>query len=134
MGARTLVQRGSSGSNLYLFCHVDPSAVVASPVGGTIAVERWGEGTRSYRPLLDSYGGFDSWVEGVAREASVESFGRVALVTFSAGSQVAKDVCRGSSLPDAIVMLDGLYGDKPGGSSPGDGAVVLDEGLDAIAD
>lgn len=132
---RTIVQKGES-SDLFIYCHIDPAKVAARVKGrvqGAVVVERWGEGTRSYRPLLDAYGGFAAWVTELATLCEKDGFDHVCLTTWSAGSQVAKDVCKGDALPDAILMLDGLYGDKPPGSSPGDGAVILDEGLAAIA-
>jgi hypothetical protein len=136
MRRRTIVQKGEEGADLFLYCHIDPAKVAARAKGlarGAMVVERWGEGTRAYRPLLEVYGGFAAWVASVAVECEKDSFGHIALTTFSAGSQVAKEVCKGDAWPDAIVMLDGLYGDKPPGSRPGDGKVVLDEGLSAIA-
>ncbi len=43
-----------------------------------------------------------------------------------------KDVCSGADWPDAIVSLDGLYGEKPAGARPGDGRVVWDAGLEGV--
>jgi hypothetical protein len=133
---RTIVQKGEEGGALFIYCHIDPAKVAARVRGrvrGAVVVERWGEGTRTYRPLLETYGGFDAWVAALAAECEKDGFGHVCLTTWSAGSQVAKEVCKGSAYPDAIVMLDGLYGDKPPGSSSGDGRVILDEGLSAIS-
>jgi hypothetical protein len=133
---RTIIQKGEESSDLFIYCHMDPAKVAARVKGrvrGAVVVERWGEGTRTYRPLLDIYGGFAAWVTQLAVDCEKDGFDHVCLTTWSAGSQVAKEVCKGDAVPDAILMLDGLYGDKPPGSAPGDGAVILDEGLAAIA-
>lgn len=127
---RTIVNEGEPGGCLQLLCHFRPNEVKARIAGSAdrVVVERWGEGTSTYKPLVSTYGGFASWVSQVTSEPPA----RVILMTFSAGSQVAKEVCKGEELPDAIVMLDGLYGDKPKGSKSNDGAVIMDEGLTAI--
>jgi hypothetical protein len=136
MPKRTILQKGGPAAGLHLLCHVDPRAFahLGRVPDDAVAVERWGEGTRVYRPACDHYGGFASWVSAIATECDREGFSRVTLTTFSAGSQVAKEVCKGSDLPDAIVMLDGLYADKPRGARQDDGQVLFDEGLEAIAE
>jgi hypothetical protein len=137
MSRRTIVQKGEEGSDLFIYCHIDPALVrarVSGRVRDAVVVERWGEGTRTYRPLLETYGGFAAWVAELgAACGKKDGFSRVCLTTWSAGSQVAKEVCKGNDWPDAILMLDGLYGDKPPGSKSSDGNVVFDEGLAAIA-
>lgn len=136
MRRRTIVQRGDAGENLFIYCHTDAKLVksrVTGRISDAVAVEHWGAGASAYRPLLEAYGGFDAWIAAIARECGKDGFRRVCLTTWSAGSQVAKEVCKGGSLPDAIVMLDGLYASKPAGARPGDGQVAVDEGLRAIA-
>ncbi|MEO7330513.1 MAG: hypothetical protein ABI193_18200 [Minicystis sp.] len=136
MAKRTILRKGSPGGALFLYCHFDRAMVESTLFArrdDTVVIERWGEGTATYRPLLESYGGFSAWVEAIAEEAEIEGFSRVCLVTWSAGSQVAKSVCQGEAWPDAILMMDGLYGDKPPGARPGDGKVNFDESLQAIA-
>lgn len=134
MQKQTILQKG--GPDLFVFCHPEPGMTAARArqvTSGAVVLERWGEGTRSYRPLVESYGGYEAWIAGIAAACEVPRFEHVTLITWSAGSQVAKDVCRGEAWPEAIVMLDGLYGDKPKGARLGDGKVILDEGLEAIA-
>jgi hypothetical protein len=133
---RTIVAPGEDGGDLYLGCHLEVARVKAQLAGQTrdaVVVERWGEGTHAYKPVVEGYGGFARWVADIAAACEKEAFGRVCLTTWSAGSQVAKEVCKGDDWPDALVMLDGLYGDKPDGAAAGDGQVVMDEGLEAIA-
>src|SRR5690349_11175826 len=113
MQRRTILQKGTSDGGLHLLCHVDPHdfARLGRVPDDAVAVEHWGEGTSVYRPVCDHYGGLSPWVASIATECGLEGFARVTLTTFSAGSQVAKEVCKGDDLPDAIVMLDGLYAD-----------------------
>jgi hypothetical protein len=136
MQKRTIVRKGSPGGALCLYCHFDRAMVEPLlPEGGddAVVIERWGEGTATYAPLLESYGGYAAWVSAIASECEIEGFSRVCLVTWSAGSQVAKSVCLGDEWPEALLMMDGLYGDKPRGAHPGDGKVCFDESLQAVA-
>lgn len=150
MSKQTIVQPGTSHPrDLFLFCHIAGDYIrdeAAHATRDAVIAELWGEGTSAYKPLLATYGGFRGWVKQVETKLST-AVRRVCLTTWSAGSQVAKDVCAGgmmfnastyagldyAKLPDAIVMTDGLYAVKPEGSKPGDGQVVMDEGLTALA-
>jgi hypothetical protein len=130
-----VVQPGDPGADLFLWVHMDAEVIrerVAAITSDAVATELWGEGTDAYRALLPSYQGLDGWVRGLAIRAGRSGFRRTCLTTWSAGSQVIKDVCQGASWPDAIVSLDGLYGQKPPGARPGDGQVLWDEGLDGV--
>lgn len=136
MQKRIIVQKGGPSGTLFLYCHFDRpmvAPILALGSEDTVVLERWGEGTAVYRPLLESYGGLSAWVKAIADSCEIEGFARVCLVTWSAGSQVAKSVCMSEEWPDAILMMDGLYGDKPLRSRPGDGKVNFDEPLQAIA-
>jgi hypothetical protein len=135
-GRQTLLQKGGPDSDLFLWVHIDGPLIrgqVAQVTTDAVATELWGEGTIAYRSLLAEYGGFLGWVDGVARRAGRSGFRHTCLTTWSAGSQVIKDVCMGPDWPDAIVSLDGIYGHKPPGARPGDGQVVWDEGLEAVS-
>jgi len=146
---QTIVQPGESNPrDLFIFVHIDAPYVRQEARLATrdaVVAELWGAGTSAYRPLLAAYGGLRGWVAGIVQrlgpDAMIAMDGapmapqirRVCLTTWSAGSQVAKDVCAGADWPDALVMLDGLYGNKPAGSRAGDGRVVMDAGLAGIA-
>jgi hypothetical protein len=137
---RVILQKGTtSPCHLVAYAHIDPSAIkahVAETTPACAVVEFWGEGTSTYKQVLPTFGG--SWaryVESVER-AIGKTLDKTCLTSWSAGSQLPKDVCfaGGERLPDAIVMMDGLYGSKPAGSKPGDGKVVMDPELTALAD
>lgn len=151
MSKRTIIQPGTSDpADLFLYVHIDPAYVrdeAGHATRDAVVTELWGPTTSAYGSLLDAYGGFRAWVQSIETKLS-KRFVRTCLTTWSAGSQVAKDVCRRAQLwdardvpvgfdhallPDAIVMLDGLYAPKPVGSKPGDGKVIFDPGLGAIA-
>lgn len=149
MPTRTVIQPGrTTECDLFVYAHIAASAEIkaqaAKATDDAVFTELWGNGTGAYRPLLPSMGG--RWTEYV-RQLSAANFGSkvfryTTLTTWSAGSQVAKDVCNAAVLrgqldaetPDALVMLDGLYGAKPAGSRQGDGKVVWDSALQAIGD
>jgi peptidoglycan hydrolase-like protein with peptidoglycan-binding domain len=139
MARKKLVQRGS-GTDLFAWWHIEPeSAEVAAQAkrvtDDTVHVEFWGNGTSVYKPVMSSYGGWKKYVEGIARLVGRDRFDRVCLTTWSAGSQIIKTVCRAAdhAWPDAIVSLDGLYGTKPPGARAGDGDVIFDAELQAVA-
>lgn len=135
---RTVLQSGvGDPCDLFVYAHIDPSIIkakVAETTTDMAVVEFWGLGTSAYKPVVPAYGGnWRSYVKGLEQKLS-KSIGKSCLTTWSAGSQVAKDVCASNGpWPDAIVMLDGLYGAKPAGSKPGDGKVVMDDALKAVA-
>lgn len=135
-GRQTLLQRGGPDADLFLWVHIGGDLLrkpVADLTTDAVITEFWGLGSNAYRPLIPGYGGFSGWVDAVAHRAGRSGFRHTCLTTWSAGSQVIKDVCKGADWPDAIVSLDGLYGQKPPGSRQGDGQVVWDEGLEAVA-
>lgn len=137
---RVILQPGNTDpTKLFVYAHIDPSAIkahVAETTGACAVVEFWGEGTGIYKSVLPAFGG--SWATYVAsvEKAIGKAIDMSCLTTWSAGSQLAKDVCAagGGLLPQAIVMMDGLYGNKPAGSKQGDGQVVFDKTLQALAD
>lgn len=133
---RIIVQPGeTTPCDLFLYAHVGADFIREEASHATrdaVVAEFWGQGTVAYKALMPAYGGFKGWVAGLETKLS-KKFRRVCLTTWSAGSQVAEDVCKGNDWPDALVMLDGLYAPKPEGSKPGDGKVVFDDGLKAVA-
>lgn len=136
MANQTVLQVGQPGPNLFAYFHIYAPAVAArvkETTGDTAIAELWGNGTSSYRSVIAGYGGWANYVAGLARRVGLDRFQKECLTTWSAGSQVIKTVCRGARLPHAIVSLDGLYGTKPPGSRPGDGAVLMDAELTAVA-
>ncbi len=134
---RTVVQPGEGPtSDLVVYCHIAPALIgprVREVTKDAVVTELWGAGTSAYKALLPAYGGtWGSYRAGVSAKLG-KPLGRSCLTTWSAGSQVAKDVCAaGGLLPDALVMLDGLYAGKPAGAKPGDGKVAADPGLLAL--
>jgi hypothetical protein len=134
---RVVLQAGlKSPTNLAVYGHIDPNIIrprVAEVTANAAVVEFWGEGTSAYKAVLPSFGGsWAAYVHSVADKIG-KQIGKTCLTTWSAGSQLAKDVCvAGGVLPDAIVMLDGLYGAKPPGSKAGDGQVIPDVQIEAL--
>lgn len=135
MPKQTIIQRGK-GEDLFVYMHIEGSYIAEQAKRATsdsVVSELWGAGTSVYRSVIAGYGGWARYVEGLAKTCGKPKFAHVCLTTWSAGSEVIKMVCRGTSLPDAIVSLDGLYGTKPPGSKPGDGNVLFDAGIEAVA-
>lgn len=135
MKQRTIIQPGSSCSDLIVYSHIDGS--ILKPVVPTVTQDTFvtlflGAGTSAYKGSISSFGGWRDFVTDVEREVG-HPFHRTALVTWSAGSQTAMEACASPDPPDVVVMLDGLYGGKPKGSKMGDGQVSNSPGLDAIA-
>lgn len=85
MNRRTIVHRGEPGAGLFIYCHFDPAVVRAAVAGrrrDTVVVERWGEGTSTYRPLVESYGGYEAWVAELSSACKQgDGFPRVCLTT-----------------------------------------------------
>lgn len=130
----TILQAGSTGSDLVVYAHIDGSLL--KPIVPTITRDAFvtlfaGTGTNAYRGVIGS-----SWRAYVASLEGEGKLGhpvaRTALITWSAGSQVAMEACADADPPDAVVMLDGLYAGKPKGSVMGDGQVIDNAGLDAV--
>jgi peptidoglycan hydrolase-like protein with peptidoglycan-binding domain len=139
MARSKLVQKGT-GDDLFVYMHIEPespevAAQAARATRDTVFVDFWGNGTSAYKTVIPYYGGWRKLVASVAARAGRESFDHVCLTTWSAGSHIIKAVCRGADYtwPDAIVSLDGLYGTKPPGARAGDGNVVFDVDLQAVA-
>ena len=143
MSPRTVLQPGvGDPCNLFVYVHLaapaDVRQHVAETTSAAVVFELWGNGTSAYKPMLPAYGG--SWpamVKGIGDKIQ-KRFAKTCLTTWSAGSQAVKDVlvaAKGdlTKAPDAIVMMDGLYGAKPPGSKPGDGKVAPEPGLTALA-
>jgi hypothetical protein len=133
---RVILQPGRPDCDLVVYAHIDPNAIrdtVAAATTDAAVVEFWGEGTSAYRQVLAAHGGTWGGYLGSLEAKLGKTFRRTCLTTWSAGSQVAKDAAASPTTPDAIVMLDGLYGSKPPGAQPGDGKVVMDAGLAALA-
>lgn len=146
MSTQTTVWRGQ-GSDLFVYVHIAASIIekkVKETTDDSICVELWGNGTSAYKPLLPHYGSTKGWLRSIAKAAgrdpvSGPDFRKWCLTCWSAGGQVAKDVCVAGELldpqpvPDAIVLLDAVYGSKPPGAKRGDGQVVWDTSLQALA-
>jgi len=137
----TTIWKGKGGTDLFVYCHIAASIIeqkVKETTDDSVAVELWGNGTSAYKPLLPHYGGTAGWLGYIARAAGRaggpgEWFRNWCLTCWSAGGQVAKDVCvAGDDLPEAIVLLDAVYGSKPAGAKRGDGQVVWDASLQAL--
>ena len=131
-----IVRQGSA--DLATYCHYDPKTLAKSlgATTATVVVELRGAGTSSYAPLLVSYGGTAGWLDAIAKKAGrVDPWRRWCLTCWSAGGEVAKRVAAlgDGPRPDAMVLLDAVYGSKPPGSRSGDGRVVIDPGLRALA-
>lgn len=135
MSKQTILQRGD-GEDLFVYCHIGAAYIAQqakTATTDTVVVELWGAGTSAYRSMIAGYGGWGKYCSDIAKAVGREKFAHECLTTWSAGSEVIKTVCRGTRLPDAIVSLDGIYGTKPVGSKAGDGNVLFDAGLEAIA-
>ena len=130
----TILQHGSSCSDLIVYAHIDGS--ILKPVVPTVTSDAFislfaGAGTSAYKGAVSSVGGWPGFVAQLSEPLGYKPR-RTALITWSAGSQVAMEACAGPEVPDAVVMLDGLYGGKPKGSKMGDGQVLPSPGLDAV--
>ena len=135
MKQRTILQPGTSCSDLIVYSHIDGS--ILRPVVPTITQDTFvtlffGAGTSAYKGSVTKFGDWRGFTADIEREVG-HPFNRTALVTWSAGSQSAMEACASFDPPDVVVMLDGLYGGKPKGSRMGDGQVLTSPGLDAIA-
>ena len=130
----TILQRGEPGSDLILYAHMDGSALkalVPTVTDDAVVTLLEGSGTSAYKGLVSSAGGWRGLVS--ALEAKLEhGVNRTLLITWSAGSQVAVEACVAEDPPDTVIMLDGLYGQKPPGSKPGDGQVVPSAALAGV--
>lgn len=130
----TILQHGSSCSDLIVYAHIDGS--ILKPAIPAVTKDAFislfaGAGTSAYKGVVSSVGGWPAFVAQLAEPLGYAPR-RTALITWSAGSQVAMEACAGPDVPDAVVMLDGLYGGKPKGSKMGDGQVLASPGLDAV--
>jgi hypothetical protein len=130
----TILQHGSSCSDLIVYAHIDGS--ILKPAIPAVTPDAFislfaGAGTSAYRGAVSGVGGWPAFVAQLAEPLGYTPR-RTALITWSAGSQVAMEACAGPDVPDAVVMLDGLYGGKPKGSKMGDGQVLPSPGLDAV--
>lgn len=135
MGKQEIVQKGS-GKDLFAYFHIEPTYIrdqARAATNDTVVAELWGLGTSAYKAVMAGYGGWKKYCASIAQRVGVAAFEHTCLTTWSAGSQILKTVCRGKDIPDAIVSLDGLYGTKPPGSRPGDGAVIFDSEIEAVA-
>lgn len=130
----TILQAGSTGSDLVVYAHIDGSML--KPIVPTITSDAFvtlfaGTGTNAYRGVIG--GSWRAYVASLESEGKLgHPVARTALITWSAGSQVAMEACADADPPDAVVMLDGLYAGKPKGSTMGDGQVIDNAGLDAV--
>lgn len=135
MARQTIIQRGE-GQDLFVYFHIEGSYIAEQAkraTKDTVVSELWGAGTSVYKMVIAGYGGWQKYVDGIAQTTGKRTFEHECLTTWSAGSEVLKTVCRGARQPHAIVSLDGLYGTKPPGSKPGDGNVLFDAGIEAVA-
>ncbi len=135
MARQTIVQNGD-GDDLFVYVHIEGSYIrdqARAATKDTVVSELWGAGTSAYRSMIAGYGGWGKYVSAIAQKLGKRGFQHECLTTWSAGSEVIKTVCLGARTPDAIVSLDGIYGTKPPGSRAGDGNVLFDAGLEAIA-
>jgi hypothetical protein len=129
---QTIVQPGRVGGDLIVYAHIDPTLIardVPASTLDTFVVELCGEGTSAYHGMIGA--GWEAYVAKIAARVG-HGFERTVLITWSAGSQVAKEAAMSERTPDAIVMLDGLYANKPAGARMGDGHVAPDAGLLAL--
>jgi len=129
---QTIVQSGRVSGDLIVYAHIAPSLIardVPASTLDTFVVELCGEGTSAYRHMIGA--GWEAYVAQLAERVG-HKFERTVLITWSAGSQVAKEAAMSEHPPDAIVMLDGLYANKPAGARPGDGLVSPDVSLLAL--
>lgn len=134
MKQRTILQPGTSCSDLIVYSHIDGSIlrpVVPTVTQDTFVTLFFGAGTSAYKGSIAKFGGWRGFVADIEREVG-HPLNRTALVTWSAGSQSAMEACAATDPPDVVVMLDGLYGGKPKGSKMGDGQVLTSPGLDAV--
>jgi len=135
VGRQTIIQRGT-GEDVFVYMHIEGAYIAEQAkkaTKDTVVSELWGAGTSVYKTVIAGYGGWQKYMDTIAGLAGRRSFEHECLTTWSAGSEVLKTVCRGARQPHAIVSLDGLYGTKPPGSKPGDGNVLFDAGIEAVA-
>lgn len=130
----SILQHGACGSDLIVYAHIDGS--ILAPKVPTVTSDAFislfaGAGTSAYKGAVSGAGGWPGFVAQLSEPLGYKPR-RTALITWSAGSQVAMEACAGPEVPDAVVMLDGLYGGKPKGSKMGDGQVIPSPGLDAV--
>lgn len=139
MTEQTLLQKGlGDRPDLLTYVHIDPSVIrkrVGEVTDDAVVVELWGHGTSAYAPVLAHYGGGAKYRQSLAAATGRTSLGRWGLTCWSAGGQFAKSVCAGppEDWPDALVLLDAVYGKKPPGGRRGDGQVLFDAGLAALS-
>lgn len=136
MEKQTVLQCGGLAPDLFIYIHIDGSYIkkrVSEITSDAVVTEYWGAGTSAYKPLLASYGGLSKWKSSIAEHCGHRSFSHTCLTMWSAGGQVAKDICKSDEWPDAMVLLDCIYGTKVPNAKPGDGQVLFDDGLEAIA-
>lgn len=129
----SILQHGACGSDLIVYAHIDGS--ILAPKVPTVTSDAFvtlfaGLGTSAYRTAL-SNGGWSRLLSELSEELGFKPR-RTALITWSAGSEVAMAACASKDVPDVIIMLDGLYAGKPKGSVIGDGQVTNNPGLDAV--
>ena len=132
-----ILQVGAPCSDLLVYAHIDGSFIkplVPSLTEDAVVSLYAGPSTSYYKgAVLGAAGTWPSFVAGVEKQLG-HAVRRHLLVSWSAGSQVALEAVQSPDPPDAVVMLDGLYGQKPAGSKPGDGQVVPSPALDALVD
>lgn len=138
MAKQNIIQRGT-GDDLFAYFHIEGSYIrdqAKSATTDTVVSELWGAGTSAYRGVIAGYGGWVKYCADLAKAVGKSRFEHTCVTTWSAGSEVLRTICRGprSAWPDAIVSCDGIYGSKPPGSKAGDGNVLFDAGLEAIAE
>lgn len=129
----SILQHGACGSDLIVYAHIDGS--ILAPKIPTVTNDAFvtlfaGLGTSAYRVVL-SNGGWSAVLTKLSEELGFKPR-RTALITWSAGSEVAMSACASKDVPDVVIMLDGLYAGKPKGSTIGDGQVTNNPGLDAV--
>lgn len=133
--ARTILQRGTPCADLAVYLHISADLLrprVAEVTPAAFVAELAGSGTSAYQGLITKAGGWRGYVESIAAEVG-HPFQRTACFAWSAGGRAAEEACASPEPPDAVVLLDALYGAKPSGSRPGDGAVVASPGLVGVA-
>lgn len=134
MSGRTILQSGSSCSDLFVYVHIEGSYIaprVKQVTTDAFVTELRGAGTSAYKGIIAGHGGWAGYVHEIASTIG-HPFKRTCLITWSAGSQCALEAAASAETPDAIVMMDGLYGGKPAGSKMGDGKVNWTPALEAL--
>lgn len=136
------VVRRDRGTSLFIFAHIDARAIRAEVEAATnerVVDEFWGVSTRAYLSILEAYGGWSRYVERLAALYEIPAFEHTALACWSMGGDLGHDVLldayrleNANVLPDALVLLDAVYGSKPSGSVMGDGQVVWSAHLEVI--